>query len=92
MKQLKSTSVYIDGEVHRAVKMRAAQFGVRWGDAVAAMLAAFDSMPLEAQARAMAACDSRAGELVPDDMTETEYLEQVRALAAVPARVEGEEF
>lgn len=73
----------------RALRILAAQHGLRQGEAVAGLLALASTRPLLEVARAMAAADNQEGELVWEG-TETAYIAQVRALAAVPAR--GEEF
>lgn len=83
--------ISVSPDILRDFRVLAAFHGVRQGNALAGLMAAFATLPLEVQVRAMAAADNQAGELVWEG-TETAYIAQVKALAAVPARVDGGAF
>lgn len=70
--------------VARQLRVFAAENGVRQGHALAALLALAYSRPQEEVHNSVAACDLESGEIVPEGVRVSDYVEKARQEAVAP--------
>jgi hypothetical protein len=74
----KNTSMWLDPKVAKRLRILGATHSLAVGDVVAAALALLEAQPLARQAAILANFDPESGEIVPENVSETEYLNALK--------------
>ena len=76
-------TIRMDSETHKGLKVFCATWGLRLGDGMAALLALASIAPVGRLAACVARVDDEAGEIVPNHVTEGDYVDATRAAGPV---------